>query len=65
MSDWRNTQTSRTSLFCKYRSFMVSHVDIQLEIQRCMNSEGNSTACNRGEIEAKKGIYKNEKYSYI
>ena len=44
MSDCKNTQTSRTSRFCKYLSLIVSHVDIQLEIYKWMNSEGNSTA---------------------
>lgn len=44
MSDCKNTQTNRTSRFCKYLSLIVSHVDIQLEMYKWMNSEGNSTA---------------------
>jgi hypothetical protein len=50
MSDCKNTQTSRTSRFCKYLSLIVSHVDIQLEMYKWMNSEGNSTAWNKIKI---------------
>merc|ERR1719193_2400803 len=30
----KNTQTKRTNRFCMYLSFMVSHVDIQLDMYR-------------------------------
>lgn len=43
MSDCRKTQTNLTSRFCMYFSFICSQVVIQLEIYRCMNSEGRST----------------------
>lgn len=43
INDCRNTHTRRTNLFCMYLSFIVSHVDMQLEIYRCINSVGKST----------------------
>ena len=57
MSDCKNTQTSRTSRFCKYLSLIVSHVDIQLEMYKWMNSEGNSTAWNKIKITCLSFVY--------
>lgn len=43
INDCRKTHTRRTNRFCMYLSFIVSHVDMQLEIYRCTNSVGKST----------------------
>lgn len=43
IKDCRKTQTRRTNLFCIYLSFIVSQVDMQLDMYRCTNSVGKST----------------------
>lgn len=41
--DCRNTHTSLTSLLCMYFSLICSHVVMQFDMYRCINSEGRST----------------------
>lgn len=47
----KNTHTSRTSRFCMYLSLMFSHDDMQLEMYRCTNSIGSSTACHCDQVQ--------------
>merc|ERR1712070_302935 len=47
ISDCKKTHTNLTKRFCMYLSLMVSHDEMQLEMYRCTNSVGRSTAVVR------------------